>query len=391
MLPLRATVRRLERASGALATQSVARMDEKLPWFRAMPADQRSWVMLVAQAGIAAFVDWLHHPERTPEITGEVFGAAPQELVRSVTLQRAVALVRVVIEVVESQVDHLAAPGEATALREAVLRYSREVAFSAAQVYASAAESRGAWDARLQSLLLDALLRGDAAELLASRVAALGWSDVAPVSVVIGTPPPGDAESVIESVQRAARHAGAEVLVGVQGDRLVLILGGVANPLATTRRLLAEFGDGPVVLGPPAANLAAAGLSARAALAGVRSVAGWPAAPRPVPAEDLLPERALAGDADAVEQLVRDSYLPLRQAGNALLDTLAAYLESGRSLEATARMMFVHPNTVRYRLRRVAELCGHSPQLPRGAYCLQVALTYGNLTYAGHGAPDEVL
>lgn len=391
MLPLRATVRRLERASGALATQSVARMDEKLPWFRAMPADQRSWVMLVAQAGIAAFVDWLHHPERTPEITGEVFGAAPQELVRSVTLQRAVALVRVVIEVVESQVDHLAAPGEATALREAVLRYSREVAFSAAQVYASAAESRGAWDARLQSLLLDALLRGDAAELLASRVAALGWSDVAPVSVVIGTPPPGDAESVIESVQRAARHAGAEVLVGVQGDRLVLILGGVANALATTRRLLAEFGDGPVVLGPPAANLAGAGSSARAALAGVRSVAGWPAAPRPVPAEDLLPERALAGDADAVEQLVRDSYLPLRQAGNALLDTLAAYLESGRSLEATARMMFVHPNTVRYRLRRVAELCGHSPQLPRGAYCLQVALTYGNLTYAGHGAPDEVL
>jgi len=391
VLPLRATVRRLELASGALATQSVARMDEKLPWFRAMPADQRSWVMLVAQAGIAAFIDWLHHPERTPEITGEVFGAAPQELVRSVTLQRAVALVRVVIEVVESQVDHLAAPGEATALREAVLRYSREVAFSAAQVYASAAESRGAWDARLQSLLLDALLRGDAAELLPSRVAALGWSDVAPVSVVIGTPPAGDAESVIESVQRAARHAGAEVLVGVQGDRLVLILGGVANALATTRRLLAEFGDGPVVLGPPAANLAGAGSSARAALAGVRSVAGWPAAPRPVPAEDLLPERALAGDADAVEQLVHDGYLPLRQAGNALLDTLAAYLESGRSLEATARMMFVHPNTVRYRLRRVAELCGHSPQLPRGAYCLQVALTYGNLTYASRSTPDEVL
>ncbi len=52
--PLAATLLRLERASGALATQSVARMDELLPWFRSMPADQRSWVMLVAQAGIAS-------------------------------------------------------------------------------------------------------------------------------------------------------------------------------------------------------------------------------------------------------------------------------------------------------------------------------------------------
>ena len=109
--PLTASLRRLERSSGALATQSVARMDDVLPWFRSMPPDQRSWVMLVAQAGIAAFVEWLRQPERAPEITYGVFGAAPRELARSVTLQRAVALVRVTIEVVESQVEHLAAPG----------------------------------------------------------------------------------------------------------------------------------------------------------------------------------------------------------------------------------------------------------------------------------------
>ncbi len=27
-------------------------MDETLPWFRELPADQRAWVMLVAQAGV---------------------------------------------------------------------------------------------------------------------------------------------------------------------------------------------------------------------------------------------------------------------------------------------------------------------------------------------------
>ena len=31
---LEATVRTIERAAGALATASVARMDESLPWFR---------------------------------------------------------------------------------------------------------------------------------------------------------------------------------------------------------------------------------------------------------------------------------------------------------------------------------------------------------------------
>ena len=71
------------------------------------------------------------------------------------------------------QADQLAAPGEEQGLREAVLKFSREIAFSAARVYARAAESRGSWDARLQALLVDALLRGDSSDVLASRAAAL--------------------------------------------------------------------------------------------------------------------------------------------------------------------------------------------------------------------------
>ena len=51
-----ATIRRIEQSSGVLATRSVARMDEQLAWFRRLPPDQRSWVMLVAQAGVASFV-----------------------------------------------------------------------------------------------------------------------------------------------------------------------------------------------------------------------------------------------------------------------------------------------------------------------------------------------
>ena len=49
-------------------------------------------------------------------------------------------------------------------LREALLVYAREIAFATAQVYAQAAEARGAWDARLESLVVNAVLSGEADE-----------------------------------------------------------------------------------------------------------------------------------------------------------------------------------------------------------------------------------
>jgi DNA-binding PucR family transcriptional regulator len=61
------------------------------------------------------------------------------------------------------------------------------------------------------------------------------------------------------------------------------------------------------------------------------------------------------------------------------LDTVSTYLDSGGSIEATARAMFIHPNTVRYRLKRVADLTGYSPGNPRDAFTLRVALTLGRL------------
>jgi hypothetical protein len=375
------TVRRVERASGALATQSVARMDEQLLWFRALPPDQRSWITLVAQAGIGSFVEWLRKPGTLPTptaVSAEVFGTAPRDMARAVNLQQTVEMVRITIETIESQTARLAAPGEEPALREALLRYSREIAFAAAQAYAEVAESRGAWDARLEAQVVDALLRGDDDETLPSRAAALGWASMSPVAVAIGGPPDGDAQLVLDSVQRAARHAGIGVLAGVHGDRLVLVLGGAA-PDRALRRLLPEFGPGPVVVGPPATDLGAAGGSARAALAALRAAPAWPTAPRPVPAAELLPERVLCGDPEARRELIDRVYLPLRTAGHALLDTVTAYVEAGGSLEGTARAMFVHPNTVRYRLRRVTEVCGHAPTEARGRFTLQIALALGRL------------
>ena len=375
---LAATLRRIERSAGALSTASVARMDEVLPWFRELPADQRAWVMLVAQAGVRSLVEWLDNAGSSQEVSDDIFDTAPRALARSLNLQQTVQLIKVTIDVVEEQVPHLAAPGEEVALREAVLKFSREVAFAAARVYARAAESRGSWDARLQALLVDALLRGDTSDVLASRAAALGWSDVS-VAVAVGRSPGGEAAAVVHTVYRAARRIGVEVLGGVHGDRLVVVLGGAPDPLGATEKLLVGFGDGPVVVGPAVPRLDEATESARAALAGYRAAPAWPAAPRPVAAADLLPERALAGDAEARRILRQDVYGALLRSGNELLETLDAFFAAGGVLESAARALFVHPNTVRYRLKRISEITGLAPFSGRDAYALRVALTVGRL------------
>jgi DNA-binding PucR family transcriptional regulator len=98
-----------------------------------------------------------------------------------------------------------------------------------------------------------------------------------------------------------------------------------------------------------------------------------------VSSRELFPERALLGDATAIAALATEVMRPLADAGPALGETLDAYLDSGGAIEACARKLFVHPNTVRYRLKRIADFTGRDPTLPRDAYVLQIAATLGRL------------
>jgi len=373
------TVRRVSKATGVLATAALERMQGELAWYRDAPPDQRSWIGLILQAGLAGFVAWMEDERQLAPQPVDIFTTAPREMARAITLQQTVSMVRMTVDVVEERIDELAAPGEADWFRSTVLRYSREIAFAAAEVYAQAAEARGAWDARLEALVVDAVLRGEDDEALHSRAAALGWQRPGPVTVVMGSTSQDDSQVVADAIHRIARHADVNVLVGVQGERLVTMLGGADDPMAAARAVVAEFGPGPVVVGPAVPDLASATRSASAAAWGLRSAGARPDASRPIAADDLLPERAIAGDPAARKQLVEEIYRPLLDAGPAILETAAVYLEQASSLEATARMLFVHPNTVRYRLRRVTEITGCSPTAARPAFLIRIALTLGRL------------
>jgi PucR-like helix-turn-helix protein/diguanylate cyclase with GGDEF domain len=371
----------------------MARMDADMRWFRELSAEDRSWVGLIVQAGIRGFVDWYRregdHPLGGTALAASVFGAAPRALAGVINLQQTVELVRLSIEVVEGNIDSILDPADAPDVHAAVLRYAREVAFATAEVYARAAELRGAWDARLEALVVDAVLRSEPDETLLSRASALGWSARGDVAVVLGAVPAQRTETdLFEEVRRSARSAGMDALCAVQGERLVVLLGGVTDAQRGAEAVVHLFGAGPVVVGPVTEDLSAAHVSARAALSAHRSAAGWPEAPRPVRSNELLPERALAGDGHARRHLVEDIYLPLVHSRGTLIETLAAYFHHGSSLEATARALFVHPNTVRYRLRQVAELSGYSPSQSRDAFTLEIALVLGRQSGRGDEKPS---
>ena len=377
------TLRRLKGYSGRLATEAVQAMQARLPFFGDLEASQRASVQLVVQAAVVNFVEWVRNPTSNVGYTAQAFELVPQDLTRRIALAQTVDMVRVTMEFFEEVVPMAARNSEQlTALKVGILRYSRDLAFAAAAIYANAAEARGSWDSRMEASVVDAVVRGDTGPELLSRAAALNWDTTAPATVVVGTPPPGREELAGEDVRDIALRHSRAALADVHGTWLIAIISG---PLSPTDRffndLLTAFSDGPVVIGPTAPMLTAAYHSAGEAISGMNAVGGWSGAPRPVLARELLPERALLGDTSAVAALHNDVTRPLADAGPALSETLDAYLDSGGAIEACARKLFVHPNTVRYRLKRIADFTGRDPTVPRDAYVLRVATTVGRLGY----------
>ena len=57
-------------------------------------------------------------------------------------------------------------------------------------------------------------------------------------------------EPLIEELRAQARRARLDLLAGVQGDRLILVVGGTDDPMAAAERFAGRFGPGPVVAGP---------------------------------------------------------------------------------------------------------------------------------------------
>ncbi|SCL13861.1 PucR C-terminal helix-turn-helix domain-containing protein [Micromonospora nigra] len=237
--------------------------------------------------------------------------------------------------------------GELIDLSDAISAYVDELAAAGTDGYAlQLREQAGEGDRRRQ--LAELLLRGDglpgAVEAAASRI---GWPDL-DVVVPVLLPP--------EQARDARFRFGADGLVVERGRDAVLLLRAGTR---TSRAALTDslVGRGAVV--GPALGWARVPASVRLA-----ELTGGLVGPDPGPVfvDDRLSALTLRGETGALAVLAHRRLAPLAHLRPAqqdnLLVTLYSWLRHWGSRADVAAELFVHPQTVSYRLRRLRELYG---------------------------------
>ncbi|MEW6636652.1 MAG: helix-turn-helix domain-containing protein [Actinomycetota bacterium] len=91
-------------------------------------------------------------------------------------------------------------------------------------------------------------------------------------------------------------------------------------------------------------------------------------------AERLLRELARSGNLASFEELVRPLAERDRERGSDLIRTLRAYFASGANASEAADRMFLHRNSMAYRLGRIQELLGLDLKDPGARLALQLGL-----------------
>lgn len=258
----------------------------------------------------------------------------------------------------------------------------------------------------VEAVAFECLVGGLTDARVASLVHVLGWPDDARCFAVAGYAA-GSTTHTLDQLRAVAHDLGGSLTITGTREGVCVALVGVqaaATPEVTCTAMMAAFDDArPVALGPLRHGVDGASATIRGALS---TLAAAPAIrdtvraqaqahssdSRPlsdararlnrlVRAEDALPERALLGDEDAKRELIDAVYGSLTAAGpdDPTLETVSTFVLSGGSLETTAKALNVHPNTVRYRLKRAADTTGWDAADPREAYVLRTAITLGRI------------
>ncbi|HYT38744.1 MAG TPA: helix-turn-helix domain-containing protein [Acidimicrobiia bacterium] len=187
------------------------------------------------------------------------------------------------------------------------------------------------------------------------------------------------ADAVVDTVRRIARDTGVDVIAAPRPDGVLLLAAG-DPPWERFHRALDGGGDTRwrIALGGPCREPADAPRSYREALL-TQELQRSPSQAAVLAWEDLGVYRILSSfdDVGALERLVAEQLGPVlehdAERGSQLVATLHHYLESGGSPTATAKALFVHASTVKYRLKRIREVGGYDLSKPATRFDLQLA------------------
>jgi hypothetical protein len=272
-------------------------------------------------------------------------------------------------------------------LGAALLRAGDDIAAELSDGYTTAERALAATAGAARQAILDELLSGGAADpaavsRLLRRATLAGLDPTQPHHVLVVRPsgdPEGPAELAQELDRRLARDpARRAFLVAARGPDVVAVAPPPWREDRPFRDVVADLSDDPwwgVVAGPVALE--------RVASAYADAVDALRVAPNVLPAASLVDvealalERALVADPVLAAAGAERWLSPLARAsrgGEALIRTLGAWLDSGHSVTATARVLGVAPRTVSYRLDRIAAILGVRELGPETVARLSAAL-----------------
>jgi sugar diacid utilization regulator len=286
--------------------------------------------------------------------------------------------------------------GDDPVMREAALGlvsrifdYVDRISITLAQVYLE--ESAGAYRARdvLRSDVLESLLLGRAlserARVEIARLNLSSGSQVAVVIVRLSDVSPERVRTESLKVLQACRDtvtAKASSLLGIR-DSDVICLVRVGNTMDLDRLTEAAHalaGHSPawrVCVGRPHDGLEGIPRSFHEAQEAATVSASKRRRGHAVLFSEVMLDRILV-HSEYAQDLLEESMRPLlaydEQHDSDLIPTLRAYVGSDLNMTRTARELTVNPNTVAYRIKRIAQLTGQDPTTSTGFVTLALAL-----------------
>ena len=279
----------------------------------------------------------------------------------------------------ELAVAHWLARDQLAMFAELIFAYMDRLSATGVSGHADELARTGLARQRAREVLVRRLLVSTtAADLLVSAERA-DWH--APQTLTAVAVPSGRAVGAMQVADPRTLELPEDAVVGSARSMTILLVPDVGG---TTRdRFVESFSFPGSVIGPARPWMAAAESVRRVERTLTMSLDGDAV----TDTERLLPELVLGADANALRDLRRQALKPLQglrpNTRDDLTATLRAWLLHQGRRQGIADELFVHPQTVRYRVSRLRELFGSRLDDPRAVLELVVALGLLNLPAGG--------
>lgn len=265
-----------------------------------------------------------------------------------------------------------------------LMSYVDRVSSAVAAAYLD--EVAGVWGDRdvVRRDLLERLISGRVgSELTRRQIAELKLDFDRHHVVVLARSVEGDLHGALDRVTEVLQPPVRRLLVGLRQEEVVAIypLDGPADAPTMhgqVQQLAAVILDFTVAVGRWHTGIEGIARSHDEAIEALQiAAARGDSAGRAVAFTDVLLDH-IVHRADDSEALLAEILQPIREYDDArragLMATLRAYFDSSFSLTHAAEALYVHPNTVVYRLKRIKELTGRDPTDPNDMLLLSLGL-----------------